>query len=205
MRIAVILGSFLVAGCSSQTFDAGGFKVDGGSGSEGGTDGGTSTQSIDPIAMGYAWTYNVTVAGTYAPCSNGASTGSVTDHQTIGGKDAFLVSSFCAGLGSYWYSIDPKDADRIYEYDGSNWLLAIDAPVADGHTWSNGTTTFVWKKIGSATVDAGTFSDCWEIDAQGAATYYNTTLCRGVGPVKWHYRDTSGQNGYDATLTSKSF
>jgi hypothetical protein len=29
-------------------------------------------------------------------------------------------------------------------------------------------------------------------------------LCRGVGPVKWHYEDGLG-NGYEAVLTAKNF
>lgn len=201
MRFAAFFSVFLVAGCSSQTFDAGGFNADGGSGSDGGTDGGSLTQAIDPIALGYGWTYNVVVAGAYPACQNGGFTGSVTDHKTLDGKDAFYVSSFCTGIGSFWYS---ADGDRVYEYDGTNWLLAIDSPVEDGHTWSNGTETFVWKKIGSMTVGAGTFADCWEIQDQAAPTYYSVDFCRGVGPVKWHVRDAN-QNGYDATLTAKNF
>lgn len=201
-RIAVIFSLFFITGCSSQTFDAGGFDVDGGAGSEGGTDAGSLAQAIDPIAMGYAWTFDVTVAGTYPSCSNGSSTGAVQQESTLGGRDAFLVSSFCSGIGSIWYS---ADGDRIYEWDGSNWLTAIDSPVEDGHTWTTSGITYVWKKLGSLTVKAGTFSDCWEIDDQGEAAYYAATLCRGVGPVKWHVRDTSGTNGYDAELTSKSF
>ena len=199
MRNALIFGLFLIVACSSQTFDAGGFNVDGGADGGGGS---VLAQAIDPIAPGYSWTYDVTVAGTYPSCSNGSSTGSVTQESTLGGKDAFLVSSFCAGIGSIWYS---ADGDRVYEWDGSNWLIAIDSPVEDGHTWTTSNVTYVWKKIGSLTVKAGTFADCWEIDAQGAAPYYAATLCRGVGPVKWHVRDTSGNNGYDAELTSKSF
>lgn len=197
-----LLSSLALFACSSQTFDVGGF--DGGTGGDGGdtgSDGGTGAASIDPLAVGNSWTYQVTVTGTYPACSNGSGTATVSDHQSYNGKDAYLVSSFCPSLGSYWYS---PDGDRIYEYVSNAWIVAIDSPVLDGHTWTGGTETFVWKKIGSVTVVAGTFSDCWEIDDQAAPTYYNTTLCRGVGPVKWHYRDAS-QNGYDAELTSKSF
>ncbi|MGH7330027.1 MAG: hypothetical protein ACREJX_16905, partial [Polyangiaceae bacterium] len=138
----------------------------------------------------------------YPSCTNGSGTGSVTQESTLGGKDAFYVSSFCSGVDSIWYS---ADGDRVYEYDGSNWLIAIDSPVEDGHTWTTSGVTYVWKKIGALTVKAGTFADCWEIDDQGESAYYAATLCRGVGPVKWHVRDQTGNNGYDAELTSKSF
>ena len=54
------------------------------------------------------------------------------------------------------------------------------------------------------TVGAGTFDNCFEADVQDEATYYAVTFCRGIGPVKWHYRDTTGNNGYDAVLTAKN-
>jgi len=187
--------------CSSQSFQVGSLSdTDGGDAGLVGDDGG-ALASIDPIALNDAWTYDVTVAGTYPACTNGSGVASVTQHSTIDGKDAFYVSSFCAALGSFWYS---ADGDRVYEYDGTNWLLALDAPVEDAHTWSNGSETFVWKKIGAIAVPAGNFADCWEVDDQAAPTYYAVTFCRGVGPVKWHYRDAS-QNGYDAVLTNKNF
>ncbi|HEX7666804.1 MAG TPA: hypothetical protein VF407_19885 [Polyangiaceae bacterium] len=206
MHRASVFWLVFVAGCSSQTFTVGTFDDDAGvvsdSGANGG-DGGSQASAIDPIAVGNTWTYDVTVAGTYPSCTNGSGTSSVSQEKTLDGKDAFSVSSFCPALGSFWYS---AEGDRVYEYDdtSSAWVLALDTPVEDGHTWTNGTNTFVWKKIGALTVTAGSFTDCWEVDLQNGAPYYAVTFCRGVGPVTWHVRDTSG-NGYDATLTQKNF
>ncbi|MEO8798707.1 MAG: hypothetical protein ABI551_12545 [Polyangiaceae bacterium] len=194
-------------GCSGQTFTVGGFDDAGMSPPDGGagtSDDGGASGVIDPIAVGNTWTYDVTVAGTYPACTNGSGTSSVTQEKTLDGKDAFSVSSFCASLGSFWYS---TDGDRVYQYDdaSSTWLLALESPVEDGRTWSNGTSTFVWKKIGSLAVKAGTYDDCWEVDLQGGAQFYAVTFCRGIGPVKWHVRDSSSLNGYDAALTQKNF
>jgi hypothetical protein len=157
---------------------------------------------IDPIAMNEAWTYDVTVAGTFSECNNGSFVSNVSQTESLDGKTGFLISSFCPGIQSVWYA---ADGDVVYAYDGQDWLLALDAPVQDGHTWSNGLETFVWKEVGAITVPAGTFSNCFEADVQDDATNYAVTFCRGVGPVKWHYRDTSGSNGYDAVLHAKNF
>jgi hypothetical protein len=157
---------------------------------------------IDPIAIGEAWTYDVTVAGSFSECNDGTFVSNVSQTESLDGKAAYLISSFCPGIQSVWYS---ASGDVVYAYDGQDWLLALDAPVQDGHTWTNSIETFVWKDVGSITVPAGTFANCFEADVQDEATYYAVTFCRGAGPVKWHYRDTSGSNGYDAVLHSKNF
>ena len=176
----------------------GGLKQDGSA-----IDGGPKALSaIDPIAIGEAWTYDVTVAGSFPDCNDGTFVSKASQTESLDGKSALLISSFCPGIQSVWYS---ADGDVVYAYDGSNWLLALDAPVQDGHAWTNSIETFVWKDVGSVTVPAGTFSNCFEADVQDEATYYAVTFCRGAGPVKWHYRDTSGANGYDAVLHSKNF
>jgi hypothetical protein len=190
-----VLSSLLAFGCSSQNFEVGGFPADGGDA------GGSTTLAIDPIAMGNSWTYEVSVTGTYPDCSSGSGTGAVTQHSTLDAKDAYLITSFCPGIASVWYS---ADGDTVYAYNGQTWLLALDSPVQDGHTWSNSIETFVWRDVGSIMVGAGTFANCFEADVQDEAQYYAVTFCRGVGPVKWHYRDTTGSNGYDASLTAKT-
>jgi hypothetical protein len=80
-------------------------------------------------------------------------------------------------------------------------LRVVDAPVMAGHSWSNGVATVTWRDAGTVTVPAGTFESCFR--AEISADSY-TTFCRGVGPVRWYVKDTSG-NGYDAQLTAKNF
>jgi hypothetical protein len=182
---------------------------DGGPTSDAATDGATTLPdgglvapgtAIDPIQLGYAWTYDVTILGTYAICKAGKSTGKVLGQKTVAGKSAFQVLSFCPGAGTSNYAVS---GDKVeIEYQGA-WILALDAPVEVGHTWSNGVTTYVWEDAGSVTVPAGTFTECW--NAKESLVPANmTTFCRGVGPVHWHYADAKG-NGYDAVLTAKSF
>ncbi|MEO8874441.1 MAG: hypothetical protein ABI461_02545 [Polyangiaceae bacterium] len=210
LAILPMFFTFFAIGCTGQTFDVGGFPAgDGGdAGSTTSDDGGTTTTPdggvtnvIDPIALNNSWTYDIVVAGTYPTCSTGSGSATVTKHETIAGKDAFFVTSFCSGIKGFDYS---AEGDRVYEYDGTNWITALDTPVAADHTWTSATETFVWKKAPDFANAGLNFSDCWEVDDQAYPDYYAVTFCRGVGPVQWHVRDASS-NGYDAKLTHKSF
>jgi hypothetical protein len=151
---------------------------------------------IDPIALGRTWTYDVTIIGTYPLCKAGTNTGRVLGEKVVGGKQAFQVQSFCPGAGTSSYAVD---GDKVEVYYANAWILSLDSPVAEGHTWTDGLTTYVWEKVGKLTVPAGTYEDCWKARPQIGPSY--TTFCRGVGPVRWHFVDATG-NGYDATLTA---
>ncbi|MFO0726686.1 MAG: hypothetical protein U1E65_23060 [Myxococcota bacterium] len=170
----------------------------------GGMDAGTSTQAgdrrIDPIVLGRAWTYDVNVLGIYPACSAGVHTASTTDALVLDGKDALRVRSLCAGAGSFDYSVD---GDRVYSHILGAWVISLDAPVAEGHSWTDGALQYHWSNTGTVTVPAGTFRDCWSVVTE-AAYDSHTIFCRGVGPVHWHYEDGLG-NGYDAVLTGKNF
>jgi hypothetical protein len=217
----VIMG--LVAGCSGSSAgspaanksdaatppDGGGEdaapETDAGSG---GGDGGSEAavdagpdQRIDPIALGHSWIYDVTVLGTYPACVAGTHAATVLNEKMLGGRDAFEVQSFCQNAGSFFYSVD---GDRVFTYVGQGaWVLSLDAPVAAGHTWSNGLDSFTWEAVPTVTVPAGTYTSCWSAVEQVAYPTY-TVFCRGIGPVHWHYEDGHG-NGFDAVLRSKSF
>lgn len=86
---------------------------------------------------------------------------------------------------------------------GGSWKISLDAPVAAGHEWSDGIREYRWESKGSITTPAGTFKDCWSATTVASYTSY-IHLCRGVGPVKWHYEDGFG-NGYEAVMTAKNF
>lgn len=151
---------------------------------------------IDPIELGRSWTYDVTILGTYPLCKAGSHTGQVLGQKVVGGKNAFQVQSFCPGAGTSSYAVT---GDRVEVYYANTWVLSLDAPVEEGHSWTDGLNTYAWEKVGQLTVPAGTFEDCWKAKHQTSASY--TTFCRGVGPVRWHFVDGTG-NGYDATLTA---
>jgi hypothetical protein len=165
-----------------------------------GLDGKPADAPIDPIVLGHRWTYDVKEVGNYPLCPSGSGqSAEVLGVSTRDGRQAYEVRSFCQYVGSVYYA---EDGDVVYwDYDGT-WILVIDAPVIDGHTWTNGVTSYAWHDVGSVTVPAGTFSQCFKAADTLGPTY--TILCRGVGPVQWSYRDASG-NGYDAVLTAKNF
>jgi hypothetical protein len=176
-----------------------GATADGGKG-DGGGDGSVKDTRIDPIEVGHAWTYNVTVLGFFPACSNGVFVSNTLATSTVDGKTALSVQSLCENAGVYKYSVD---GDRVYAYLNGAWKTSLDSPVADGHTWSDGFLTYKWESKGSVTTPAGTFGDCWSATTVASYTSY-IVLCRGVGPVKWHFEDGVG-NGYEAVMTAKNF
>lgn len=224
--VAILASSLCALACSGSSIDLPSASDGGAAGDDGGGGGGTGTgddggvvghdptdgggtttfdagvaapDAIDPVAVGNKWTYDVTVLGTFPICHAGTSVAEVLGAKTVGGKPAFQVQSFCPGAGTSSYYVT-GDHVEIY-YDGV-WVLALDAPVTEGHTWSNGVDGFVWHDVGTVTVPAGTYTRCYEAKEVGSPNV--TTFCRGVGPVKWHYEDANG-NGYEAILTAKSF
>jgi hypothetical protein len=163
-------------------------------------DGAAKDDRIDPIEVGHAWTYNVTVLGFYPACSNGVFVSNALQKSTLDGKSAVSVQSLCENAGVYEYSVD---GDRVYAHLGGSWKTSLDAPVVEGHQWSDGYRTYKWESKGSVTTPAGTFTDCWSATTVASFSSY-IVLCRGVGPVKWHFEDGLG-NGYEAILTAKNF
>lgn len=147
---------------------------------------------IDPLVVGRSWTYDVTEVATYPLCPSGSHVASVVGQSTKDGKSAFEVTSLCANAGNFFYAVSGDNVDWDY---GGLWVIALDSPVQEGHTWTNTVESYAWHDAASVTVPAGTFSQCWK--AQDVAGESFTIFCRGVGPVKWHVRDASG-NGYDA-------
>jgi hypothetical protein len=155
---------------------------------------------IDPIEVGHSWTYDVTVLGTYPSCTSGSFTATTLRSEPLDGKTAFEVQSVCEHAGIYKYAVE---GDLVSTYVNGAWHVSLDAPVTAGHTWSDGVLTYRWDDAGTVTTKAGTFASCWSATTVAAYTSF-VVLCRGVGPVHWHYEDGFG-NGYDAQLTGKSF
>jgi len=180
-------------GTDSSTERGGG---DGGDAS----DGAPKDKRIDPIEVGRAWTYNVTVLGFYPACVSGVFVSTALAATTVDGKTAIDVQSFCENAGVFKYSVD---GDRVYARLAGSWRISLDSPVTEGHTWTDGFLDYKWESKGTVTTTAGTFEDCWSATTIANYSSY-IVLCRGVGPVKWHYDNGFG-NGYDAILTAKNF
>ncbi len=171
-----------------------------GTGSSSSSSGSGTDDRIDPIELGRSWTYDVEEIGTFAYCPSGSHTGETIAQVEKNGKPAFEVTSLCQNLPSSLYAVE---GDVVFVDYLDTWVLALDAPVEEGHTWSNGASTFTWHDEGTVTVPAGTFDDCWRATQNVAYEAY-TIFCRGVGPVHWRSVDLAG-NGFDAVLTAKNF
>lgn len=174
-------------------------KQDGGDGAAA-ADAARKDNRIDPIEVGHAWTFDVTVRGYFPACDSGIFVSTAVASAPVDGRAAIDVQSFCPNAGVVKYSVD---GDRVYARLGGQWRISLDSPVAEGHTWTDGFLDYRWESKGTITTPAGTFTDCWSATTVASYSSY-IILCRGVGPVKWHY-DTGFGNGYDAILTAKSF
>jgi hypothetical protein len=184
--LAAALGVLCIAGC-------------GGASSRGAASP-PPADAIDPVAPHRAWTYDVSVFGPSSVCAPGRHDGKVTREDVVDGKHAYEVASFCPGMPSFFYAFD---GDRVeLDYKGQ-WVLALETPVQEGTTWSNGAGSFTWHDAGKVTVPAGTFSQCWKATENASFTAY-TVFCRGVGAVRWYRKDDQG-NGFDAQLVAKNF
>ena len=155
---------------------------------------------IDPIEVGREWTFDVKVLGIYPACANGTYKAIGANAETVEGKAAIYVTSFCPSSPGFHYSVD---GDNVWSHYLGDWIPSLQAPVQQGHAWTDGYLDYEWESKGTVTVPAGTFDECWSATTVASYTSY-ILLCRGVGPVRWHFEDGWG-NGYDATLVAKNF
>jgi hypothetical protein len=168
--------------------------------SSGSSSGGTA--KLYPLAVGYTWTYAVAAVGAGSTCTPGTQVQQVTGTQTVDGRQAFDVSSFCAAVGTSELAPAATGDEVDYDYSGT-WLELVDPTLVAGTTWTYYDTSFTWVSVPSITVPAGTYTDCWTAQQNVSYTAY-TTYCRGVGPVRSYSADLTGA-GWDAQLASKSF
>ena len=190
-------------GMAAPPADGGGVAV--GDASQATVDFATADTRLFPLAVGYTWTFDVQNHGTQpSPCAEGHHDQRVVMQQTLGGRDAFAVSSYCsATTGSLYYSLDAQELDLFWESDGQ-WHLDLDLTLQAGRSWSNGTGTEVWASEGTVTVPAGTFHDCWRATKQAAYDAY-TVYCPGAGEVHTHLANSATGNAWDFILVAKSF
>lgn len=143
-----------------------------------------AAESYWPLSIGNEWTYQV--KSTY--CPNGEKKSTVLNETTFSGRKAFEVTNTCEGFPSTYVSLDGENLDT--EYLGK-WYRLYDTPVKEGHVWEEFRTQAVWKRVGSVTVAAGTFQDCWrKIRKVSYTDWYE--VCLGVGLVRSHMKDLGG-------------
>lgn len=158
-----------------------------------------------PLAVGHKWTY--LVESTYPHCPSGPMEFEVIGTKNVGGRKAFEMASSTCSVAMAPHSIDDDGVVESYGSSTSTWMRLLDAPVADGHTWTttNGAATFkmTYQKIGALETDAGSFDDCWQVKQM--VQYTQTwTYCRGVGMVASTMIDLAGGK-LIWSLTSKNF
>jgi hypothetical protein len=160
------------AGLSGNPGASGAAPLDGGNS-------GVTPETLFPLAVGNQWNFQMTVTGPNPPCAAGPVTIAVTKTGTVRGRPAFATTDTCFGPGD-----DSVNAGQIESISGSQWNVTLASPVQDGHSWPWQGTTLTWQRVGTVSVPAGTFSECWarvpSNPAEATATY-----CNHVGPVRY--------------------
>ena len=183
-------------------------------GPDSGTDGPAvtpHTAPLLPLAVGRTWTYRGSYR--YAPDEYTLRADALS---VIDGRQTFeLVETW---QPPYRSSEEQKSSFTQFReaaywssYDGGHtWYETYRWPKSDGEIWKDSEfdRTFRWKHLGTQSVEAGTFDDCWEqaeLLSDGAVNS-RVVLCSGVGPVILEY----GRSGIDSDyrhyeLSAKNF
>jgi hypothetical protein len=188
--------AIVLAGCSSSAVGSGTADSTSG-GSATGT--ATTSSTLHAISAGRTWRY---VSG---DCTSSASIGAQT---SVHGKLAFPQDStrVCPDKTLTLHAYVHFDGDRVEVWDDttSAWLLASDTPVEAGHTWTTGILSYVWEQVGTTTVPAGTFDDCWASHATATGVDERFTFCRGIGLVRSEVT-SDGSPKVESELSGTSF
>jgi hypothetical protein len=185
-----------MGGATSASSAGGSTSMTTGAGGAGGVGGGLP-QVLFPLVVGKVWSYKVTAIGNGGACGAGNSDQKITKEEMLDGKQAFTVTSWCAGAGDGKFAAGTGD-EVFYRYNNM-WQTILSGTVSDGAEWTFQGLKYKWKKEGTVTVTAGKFDDCWSAVRGDIATVYDT-YCRGVGAVRHH--NEQGGNGFDAELTA---
>jgi hypothetical protein len=145
--------------------------VDGGRADAARADAGGGPAALWPIAVGDRWTYSDT-----GNCP-GMSERAVVSANPVGGRPAFQLR----GCNGVIVDLSVPGGDEVDAFANA-WLVLVDPILEDGHSWSYSSITYTWRREGTVTVPAGTYSDCWTAVAS-ASSFPTNTYCRGVGPV----------------------
>ena len=174
---------------------------DGGGSGSGSGSGSSTSGALYPMAQGDSWTFTVAAVGAGSICAAGTHVQQVVSANSVGGRAAFQLTSFCTGVsGTYDYAV-VGDNEVDFYYQGT-WLTLVDPNLMEGHSWPYFNTSYHWHRESSVTVPAGTYNDCWTAQQDVSYTAY-LTYCRGVGLVHSYSSDLSS-SGWDAKLASSS-
>jgi len=105
------------------------------------------------------------------------------------------VPAHLQGYGDWWLTGGPETwilsvkncADEIdlTWYPGLLTEQLMACPVANGVTWNAGyDTNWIWEDVGTVTVPAGTFENCWRKNWSVDKKSLFEIWCKGVGKVR---------------------
>lgn len=155
---------------------------------------------IYPLARNRVWSFDVRAVGTGAVCAPGNYRDEVVGVTSMDGREVFEVQGWCSAVGTVQMTVQ---GDLVRVRYGDDWIVVADEPVQEGHHWvSTGPVSYTWRDVGTVTVPAGTFDNCWKREQDVTYTAY-TIFCRGIGPVRSYSEDLAG-NGWDAELVDYS-
>lgn len=151
-----------------------------------------------PIAVGNSWTYRYTQseAADEDTCAEGIWTASITGKTEIDGVDTYTFVSSCAQNGDQREYLLQFEGDQVAMIDFDDPYYLINENVADGVQWETrldvSYLTYEWHYVGTVTVPAGTFDNCWE-RIRDSLSIDNHTYCRGVGRVSGNSEEHSSE------------
>jgi hypothetical protein len=166
-----------------------------------------------PLAVGNRWTYRVTAGvPSSSPCPEGDHSTEILAASTVDGRAAFEANHVC--------DVGTPDAVRFYAHTdlgmqsqrclggatscSGGWALGLPRPIVDGATFETRAGETRLRRVGSVTVAAGTFSECWETRAEPPSPLVSV-YCTGVGPVAFSQKDEASPPSVDYALELTSF
>jgi hypothetical protein len=194
---------------------AGGASARGGSASQGGTAGVVAggepdtSQWIMPLRVGRTWNFAMRIVDESLPvdCTSDSPTatairGGVMDVGDGTTTYAWFYKTACVdttylvwmkdGVLSARALTDPNATPLSFNGEAVTFL--VDPELQS--SWTVGSSTNFWERVGSVTVAAGTFTDCWRRTMDTAAL--NAVYCRGTGLVS----SSLPVDNYELELTS---
>jgi hypothetical protein len=144
-----------------------------------GASGGAAVVAADllPLADGNNWTYSA--AEEIEGCTM-ANRLQVSGPESYEGRMAYRLVDSCSPDSPSLVSVNEG---RIEQFS-KQWDVTLGMPLAEGTTWQYSLgTTFKWQAVGTVTVPAGTFENCWKRVAMSQANATHRTYCPGVGRV----------------------
>jgi hypothetical protein len=144
-----------------------------------GANGGGAVVAADllPLADGNNWTYSAEEDIEGCTMANHLQ---VTGPESYEGRMAYRLVDSCSPDSPSFVSVIEG---RIEQFS-KQWDVTLGMPLAEGTTWQYSvSTTFTWQAVGTVTVPAGTFENCWKRVAMSQANATHRTYCPGVGRV----------------------